>query len=100
MGRRRPRPISEALGQVQGSLTPPSTLAAIQADWTDLVGGPVAAVTRPASERAGTLSIHCSDAVWAEELSMMKEGLLERLRERLGPRAPTDLRFKVGDLST
>ena len=39
----------------------------------------------------------CSDSVWAQELDLMQEQLLERLRERLGERAPQSLRFRVED---
>jgi predicted nucleic acid-binding Zn ribbon protein len=55
----------------------------------------VAAVSEPVSERAGTVTVRCADPVWAEELELMQEQLLERLRERLGEHAPEDLRFRA-----
>lgn len=98
MGRRAPRSISGAIGRIRGELEPPSQLAAAQAAWPQLVGEAIAAVTRPVSERQGTLTVNCSDAVWAEELTLMREDLLERLRDGLGARAPTDIRFRTGGL--
>ena len=41
--------------------------------------------------------MRCSDSVWAQELDLMQEQLLERLRERLGEQAPQSLRFRVED---
>ena len=64
-----------------------------------MVGERVAAAAEPVSERGGTVIVRCSDPVWAEELELMQEQLLERLRERLGEQAPRTLRFRVGDWS-
>jgi predicted nucleic acid-binding Zn ribbon protein len=52
-------------------------------------------VAVPSSEREGTLTIECADAVWAQELDLMQEGLLERLRDAVGEQAPRALRFRV-----
>ena len=94
--RRSPRPASGALRAALERAAPKTRLAAVQAGWSDSVGERVAAVTEPVSERAGTLVVDCSDPVWAEELDLMQEQLLERLRERLGDQAPQSLRFRVG----
>lgn len=74
---------------------PATPLASVQAVWAEAVGERVAAVAEPVSERAGSLTVRCSDPVWAEELGLMQEQLLGRLRERLGERAPKTLRFRV-----
>jgi len=55
----------------------------------------LAAVAVPVSERDGTLTVECADAVWAQELDLMQESLLERLRGQVGDRAPQALRFRV-----
>jgi predicted nucleic acid-binding Zn ribbon protein len=39
--------------------------------------------------------VECVDAVWAQELDLMQEQLLQRLREELGERAPEALRFRI-----
>jgi predicted nucleic acid-binding Zn ribbon protein len=74
---------------------PKTGLAAVQAAWTTALGERLAEVATPVSERAGTLTVECTDGVWAQELDLMQDQLLERLREALGERAPEALRFRV-----
>jgi len=62
-----------------------------------MVGERIAAVARPLSERGGEVLVGCSDSVWAQELDLMQEQLLQRLREQLGEQAPKSLRFRVED---
>jgi len=61
----------------------------------EALGERLATVATPVSERAGTLTVECTDAVWAQELDLMQEQLLRRLREELGEAAPEALRFRV-----
>jgi predicted nucleic acid-binding Zn ribbon protein len=93
--RRAPRPATEALRTALERAAPKTPLAAVQASWMESVGERVAAAAEPVSERAGTLVVRCSDPVWANELELMQDQLLERLRERLGDQAPQSLRFRV-----
>jgi predicted nucleic acid-binding Zn ribbon protein len=93
--RRAPRQASTALRAARDRVAPRTGLAAVQAAWAGAVGERLAAVATPVSERAGTLTIECADAVWAQELDLMQEQLLERLREELGEVAPSALRFRV-----
>jgi predicted nucleic acid-binding Zn ribbon protein len=93
--RRAPRQASAAIRAARDLVAPRTGLAAVQAAWAEVAGPHLAAVAAPTSERAGTLTIECADAVWAEELDLMQARLLERLAERLGDLAPTDLRFRV-----
>ena len=95
--RRAPRPASAALAAALEQVAPKTRLAAVQAAWAATVGERIAAVARPLSERAGTVVVGCSDPVWAQELDLMQERLLDRLRERLGEQAPKALRFRVED---
>jgi predicted nucleic acid-binding Zn ribbon protein len=76
-------------------VAPKTGLAAVQAAWSAALGQRLAAVATPVSERAGTLTVECADGVWAQELDLMQEQLLGRLREELGERAPEALRFRV-----
>jgi predicted nucleic acid-binding Zn ribbon protein len=76
-------------------VAPKTGLAAVQAAWAEALGERVAAVATPVSERAGTLTVECVDGVWAQELDLMQEQLLGRLREVLGERAPQALKFRV-----
>jgi predicted nucleic acid-binding Zn ribbon protein len=93
--RRAPRQAGEAFRVVRERAAPKTGLAAVQAAWTEALGERLAAVATPVSERAGTLTVDCVDGVWAQELDLMQDQLLERLREALGERAPEALRFRV-----
>jgi predicted nucleic acid-binding Zn ribbon protein len=93
--RRAPRQAAEAFRVARDRAAPKTGLAAVQAAWSGALGERLAAVATPVSERAGTLTVECSDGVWAQELDLMQEQLLERLREALGERAPKALRFRV-----
>lgn len=95
--RRAPRPASSALRAALDQAAPKTPLAALQVTWGEVVGEQIAAVASPRSERAGEVLIDCADSVWAQELDLMQEQLLERLRDRLGDNAPQSLRFRVED---
>jgi predicted nucleic acid-binding Zn ribbon protein len=94
--RRAPRPAGEAFRVARERVAPKTGLAAVQAAWSEALGERLAAVATPVSERAGTLTVECVDGVWAQELDLMQEQLLGRLREVLGERAPQALKFRVG----
>lgn len=93
--RRAPRPAATAFQAAMKQAAPKTPLAAVQTAWSAAVGERLAAVAQPSSERDGTLTIECADAVWAQELDLMQGTLLERLREELGDQAPEALRFRV-----
>lgn len=93
--RRAPRPAAEALRTALRGAAPKTRLAATQSAWVEAVGEQVAAAAHPASERAGEVTVVCADPVWAQELDLMQEQLLERLRDRLGEAAPRSLRFRA-----
>ncbi|HEX7278420.1 MAG TPA: DUF721 domain-containing protein [Solirubrobacterales bacterium] len=93
--RRTPRPAADAFKAALQRAAPQTPLAAIQAAWTRAVGEQLAAVATPVSQRDETLTIECADTVWAQELTLMQETLLERLREQVGEQAPQALRFRV-----
>jgi len=93
--RRAPRQAGQAFRAARDLAAPKTRLASVQSAWAEAVGEQLAAVTAPATERAGTLTIDCSDSVWAQELDLMQEALLGRLREVLGEAAPKALRFRV-----
>jgi predicted nucleic acid-binding Zn ribbon protein len=93
--RRAPRQAASAFRAARDHAAPRTDLAAVQAAWQSAVGERVAGVANPVSERAGTLTVECSNAVWAQELDLMQDRLLERLREELGDRAPKALKFRL-----
>ena len=93
--RRAPRPAAGAFQAALQRAAPKTPLAAVQTAWPAAVGEQLAAVATPLSERDGTLTVECADAVWAQELDLMQGALLDRLKEELGDRAPKALRFRV-----
>jgi predicted nucleic acid-binding Zn ribbon protein len=93
--RRAPRQASAAIRAARDRAAPRTGLAAVQAAWAGAVGERIAAIATPVSERAGKLTIECTDSVWAQELDLMQEQLLERLREQLGELTPAELKVRV-----
>lgn len=93
--RRAPRPAAGAFKAALRQVAPKTPLATVQAAWPSMVGEQLATVAVPVSERDGTLTIECADAVWAQELDLMQASLLERLRSEVGEQAPEALRFRV-----
>ena len=93
--RRAPRPAADAFQAALRQAAPQTPLAAVQAAWAIAVGEQLAAVATPVSERAGTLTIECAEAVWVQELDLMQESILQRLREAVGEQAPQALRFRL-----
>jgi predicted nucleic acid-binding Zn ribbon protein len=95
--RRSPRPAAAAFRAALEAGAPKTPLAALQVAWADVVGEQIAAVADPVAERDGEAIVACRDSVWAQELDLMQEQLLQRLSDRLGERAPRSLRFRVQD---
>ena len=94
---RRPRPLAEVLPALRSRLAPVTLLADVQTRWAEVAGEAVAREAQPVSERAGVVTVRCSSAVWASELSMMSARLLERLNHDRPAGAPdvVELRFTV-----
>lgn len=93
--RRSPRSVLHALAPLQASVAPQTLLAEVQAAWPAAVGDLVAREARPMSERAGTLTVACAAAVWAQELELISETVIARLNPGLTQGAITDLRCVV-----
>jgi predicted nucleic acid-binding Zn ribbon protein len=69
--------------QLRRQATPPTLLAKVQDCWRVAVGRSVAEQAVPTSERAGIVTVSCRSAVWASELSMLADSLLQQLNEAL-----------------
>ncbi len=87
-----PRALDHALDGVLLHLRPATTLARVQAAWPGVVGEALAAEAEPVSERGGTVTVRCSSSVWAQELDLLSERVVERLNEKLGRPAVRGLR--------
>jgi predicted nucleic acid-binding Zn ribbon protein len=86
--------VSAALDALTARLQPQTLLAEIQRAWP-AAAGPFADVATPFAEREGTVSVACPQAVWAQELDLMAERVLERLNAELGRRAVHRLRVQA-----
>lgn len=93
---RSPRRIGTAVGRVRSRIEPDTPLAAVERVWAQVVGAGIAAVTRPAGERDGVLTVTCEGAVWAQELSLMESDIRARLAGEIGDKAPAEIRFRTG----
>ncbi len=95
MSRRAPRPMSSVLPVLVDELAPATLLARVQRVWPAAAGGAIAAVARPTAEHEGVVTVSCGAAVWAQELELMEDALLERLNEALGEPAIQALRCRT-----
>ena len=79
----RPHSLAGALRSVREEVAPATLLAAVQEAWPRVAGAAVAAQAEPVGERKGVLTVACRSATWAQELDLMQDELLERLRAAL-----------------
>lgn len=78
-----PRSLAGALAGLREDVAPKTLLAAVQGAWARAVGDVIAAQAEPVSERDGVVRVACRTATWAQELDLMQDELLARLREEL-----------------
>ena len=87
--------IQRELGRVSPSGT--NAMIAIVRAWPTAVGDENARRAWPARlARDGTLHVNATDSVWAFQLGLLAETILDRLREELGEATPPALRFVAG----
>lgn len=99
-GRKQPRAVGEVLEQVLGDLGLNAAAAAYRVGrrWEDVVGSQIARHCHPVAMRSGVLEATVDSSVWCQQLQLRRPEILEALRAALGEDAPTDLRFRVGNL--
>jgi predicted nucleic acid-binding Zn ribbon protein len=96
MRRLAPRPIGQALDRALPDARPVGPLAEVQSAWPGVAGAALAAAATPVSERAGTVTIECESAVWAQELELLAGDLASRLDDAVSNGRVERLRFIVG----
>jgi len=84
MRRRAPRPLATAVEALTQRLAPATLLADVQRVWPQAAGPEIAAEAEPVSERAGTVTLLCSSAVWMQEIDLMGPTLVDSLNAALG----------------
>jgi len=95
--RSRPRPLGDLVRAVRIESTPETPLAAVQAVWVDALGERIATHAEPIRERDGVVTVECDAATWAQELDLLQNDLLERLKRALSGAQIERLRFVVGE---
>jgi len=91
--RRSPRPVGHALDALTATLAPATLLAEVQRAWPQAAGEAFAPHGTPFRERDGDVHVACPEAVWAQELDLMSELVVERLNAAL--RRPAVRRLRV-----
>jgi predicted nucleic acid-binding Zn ribbon protein len=81
--RRAPRPLARAIGEALDRAEPETLLAAVQSAWAAAVGEAIAREATPVSERSGVVTVGCSSSSWAQELNLLGDRILEKLRPEL-----------------
>ena len=64
--------------------------------WPHVVGEEVARRSQPGLLRKGRLQVTVADAVWLQQLTMLKPAILASLESHLGSRAVRDIFFTLG----
>ena len=92
MRRREPRPLGHAVAALAERLAPQTLLADVQRVWPRVAGERFARAAEPVSERDGIVTVACESAVWAQELDLLSERVIEALNEAIGRPAVRRLR--------
>ena len=96
MGRRAPRPRAAAGNVARERGEPATLLAAVQRAWPGAVGEAIAREASPVAERSGVVTVACRSSTWAEELDLLRDQILARLRAELDdPEGLAGLRFSA-----
>ncbi len=96
--RRSPRGVAAALAPLRDAMAPRTLLAEAQGAWPAVVGAAIAREAQPVAERAGTLTVRCGAAVWAQELELMSADILAGLNSTLSEGRISALRCVVGEV--
>lgn len=81
-----PRPLSELVSKVLGSMkvSDTSTATGLFSHWPEIVGETVARNVTPKRLEKRVLTVEVNDPAWATQLSFLEAQLLSTLREHIG----------------
>jgi predicted nucleic acid-binding Zn ribbon protein len=96
MSRLAPRSLSLAMRDFTNGLAPATTLGRVQQIWERTAGSAIALAARPTAERNGVLTVTCEASVWAQELDLIAEQLVDSLNAALGAAEIRELRCRTG----
>lgn len=77
-------------------LSPVAAQARLARSWEEIVGPLLAAKTCPARLKGGVLTVCAVSPPWAQELSMSRNTVVERIDAVLGPGKVREIRVAVG----
>jgi len=83
----------------QRGLLPRLSRHSLLGEWPRLVGKPAADHTRAVGWRGSVFVVQVQHPVWAQELSLRRQQLVDRLNEAAGQKVVTDLLFRVGPVN-
>jgi len=63
--------------------------------WDKAVGKTIAKHSKPFSVKKGTLFVRVEGSVWANELSLMKKKIINKLNKMIGHESIKDIVFKI-----
>jgi len=64
--------------------------------WNAAVGKQIASKARPVSFRDGILTVAVSSAPWMQQLTFLKQGIIDKLNSRIGAELVRDIYLKAG----
>ncbi len=67
--------------------------------WREAVGETVARRAKARSIKGGILFVAVQDSVWMQELSLLKERIIEKLNSLIGKTVVKEIVFKLGDIN-
>ena len=65
--------------------------------WEEAVGKTISRRAKAISLRNDILFVRVQNSVWLQELSMLKEGIIEKINTLVGKDVVRDIVFRVGD---
>lgn len=93
------KPLKSALQAWEpGAALSGDPLSLLRAEWAAIVGGDVAANSRPAEISREALVVVTRSSAWSQQLAFLSERILDALRARTGLQLER-LRFRVGRIS-
>lgn len=92
---REPKGVGDVLEQITADLgwDSPIAKAELVASWADMVGADTAAHAAPIGIEGGELVVRCDSTAWAQQLRMMRAGILTRIGERFPAAGVESVRF-------
>lgn len=72
----------------------------VYGSWEKIVGGAVAANTRPEAISGGILLVYVSSSVWIHQLQFLRTEIIENINRFLKSKRIEDIKFKIGPIES